>query len=92
MISREDRDAIIELAEAYGVKRILLFGSAALPSATTARDIDLGVEGINSHIYFTFYGDLMMRLSKPVDLIDLDTQSLFASLVRRDGVTLYAQS
>lgn len=92
MISSDDRDAIIELAKAYGAKKVLLFGSAALQNHTKARDIDLAVEGINSRLYFRFQGDLIMRLSSPVDLIDLSTKGLFCDLVRRDGVTLYAES
>lgn len=92
MISPEDRTVIIELAKAYRAKRVLLFGSASAPTGNEARDIDLGVEGVSNSIYFRFYGDLIMSLSKPVDLVDLDSAGLFGKLARRDGVTLYVES
>ncbi len=92
MISQQDSNAIIDIAKNYNVNRILLFGSSADPSVTDPHDIDLGVEGIPPEQYFRFYGDLMMRLSKPVDLVDLAQEGRFVSLVLRDGVQLYANS
>jgi predicted nucleotidyltransferase len=88
MISERDKTAIINLARRYGVGRILLFGSAA-DTTKEARDIDLAVEGLAGDKFFTFYGDLLFDLSKPVDLIDLTKDTKFNRLVAAEGVCLY---
>lgn len=88
MISEKDKKIIKELSEKYHVKKVLLFGSNADPSKE-GRDIDLAVEGINPKDFFKFYGRLMLRLSKPVDLIDLTETSKFTTLVREEGIPIY---
>lgn len=88
MISEEDRARIVELSTKYGVKRILLFGSAARADGD-ANDIDLGVAGISDRLFFKFYGDMIRSLSKPVDLVDLEDGSSFSRLVLREGIALY---
>jgi predicted nucleotidyltransferase len=88
MISEHDKLAIIDLARRYGVGRVLLFGSAADP-IREARDIDLAVEGLAADKFFTFYGDLLFGLSKPVDLIDLAKDTKFNRLVAAEGICLY---
>lgn len=89
MISPEDRETIVRLAQRHGVRRILLFGSSATESPAEAGDIDLAVEGVEPSRFFAFYGDLMFGLSKPVDLVDLGKQSRFTELVRREGIPVY---
>lgn len=88
MISPKDKSAILELAARYGATRVLLFGSSAGPDREGA-DIDLAVEGVAPEDFFAFYGELLFSLSKPVDLIDLSTDSKFSRLVRREGVPVY---
>jgi predicted nucleotidyltransferase len=88
MISEQDKTVIISLAKKYGVKAVLLFGSSAEPGSQ-ARDIDLGVEGIAPERFFDFYGKLIRRLSKPVDVVDLSKDTKFNRLVYRDGIRLY---
>ena len=58
MLSERDRLSIVELAEKYHAKRVLLFGSSAQPNRE-ARDIDIAVEGIPPGEFFRFYGDLI---------------------------------
>ena len=50
-------------------KRVLLFGSSL--NRRESRDIDIAVEGILPKDFFSYYGDLMLSLSKPVDIIDI---------------------
>ncbi len=88
MISETDRKIIRELSEKYHVKRVLLFGSSLDP-AKEGRDIDLAIEGIDPREFFDYYGDLMLKLSKPIDLIDLSETSKFVALVKKDGVPIY---
>jgi predicted nucleotidyltransferase len=87
MITDEEKQTIIRTAAKYHAKRVLLFGSA-LSSDKESRDIDIGVEGIEEKDFFTFYGELMCALSKPVDVIDLSITSRFSELVNREGIPL----
>ena len=88
MISETDKKIIREISRKYHVGRVLLFGSGMSPDKES-RDIDLAVEGISAKDFFSFYGDLMLSLSKPVDVIDLSQKSKFVTIVREEGVPLY---
>ena len=88
MISEEDKLKIIDLAKKYKISKILLFGSSANPHEES-NDIDLAVEGIPSSHFFKFYSELIFSLSKPVDLIDLNSSSRFNKIVASEGLLLY---
>ena len=88
MISEKDKKTIVEVSEKFHVKRVLLFGSSLDPSKES-HDIDLAVEGINPKEFFKYYGKLMLKLSKPVDLIDLAETSKFVTLVEKEGILIY---
>ena len=88
MISKRDKATIVDIARRYDVRQVLLFGSSADPKRQ-ADDIDLAVEGIVPEKFFSFYGELLFGLSKPVDLIDLSTDTKFNRLVYREGIRLY---
>jgi uncharacterized protein len=89
MISDTDKQIIEQLARKYHAKRVVLFGSSLSPSQEY-RDIDLAVEGIEEQDFYTFYGELLFALSKPVDIIDLSKKTRFIELILREGVPLYA--
>jgi uncharacterized protein len=89
MISDEDREIIEKTATKYHAKRVILFGSSLTPGKES-RDIDIAVEGIDDKDFFTFYGELLCTLSKPVDVVDLSTKSRFTELIQQEGVPLYA--
>jgi len=82
MITEADKKTIYELSKKYRAKRVLLFGSSA-DAKKVSRDIDIGVEGISPKDFFSYYGDLLLSLSKPVDLIDISGKSKFAVLHRK---------
>jgi predicted nucleotidyltransferase len=88
MISVDDSKTIRELAAKYSLKKVLLFGSAARQDSGY-RDIDLAVEGIRPQDFFRFYGELMSRLSVPVDLLDMSRPKRFSRIVYREGISLY---
>lgn len=88
MISEMDKKIIMELSEKYHVKRVLLFGSSLNPNIES-RDIDIAIEGINPADFFDYYGDLLLKLSKSVDVIDLSENSKFVTLVKKEGIPLY---
>jgi predicted nucleotidyltransferase len=88
MISESEKRTIREISKKYAVKRVLLFGSSIAPDKE-GRDIDLAVEGIAPEDFFKFYGDLMLKLSKPVDVVDLSGKSKFTRMIKREGLPLY---
>ena len=91
MISEQDKAKIIDLGRQYHVREIFLFGSSIGPNRR-AKDIDIGVAGIAPENFFNFYGDLLFELLKPIDLIDLSSNTKFNRLVYRDGIRLYGKS
>jgi predicted nucleotidyltransferase len=88
MLSKSDKSVIIDCAKKYNVAAIYLFGSS-LNSVAESRDIDLGVKGIKPALFFKFYGELMRKLSRPVDLVDLSHKTLFNTLVEKRGARIY---
>ena len=88
MVTYADKQKIREISERYRVKRVFLFGSGLHPEKK-GRDIDIGVEGISPADFFSYYGELMFALSKPVDIVDLSVPSKFVQLVRQEGTVIY---
>jgi predicted nucleotidyltransferase len=85
MITETDREIIETISAKYGAKRVILFGSS-LSADQESSDIDIAVEGIDGREFFTFYGELLFALSKPVDVVDLSTRSRFTELIKREAV------
>jgi predicted nucleotidyltransferase len=90
MISKIDKKLIAKISKRYNAKRVIMFGSSIFPHKKS-NDIDIGVEGIADNLFFRYYGDLLCSLSKPVDVIDLSTNSKFNTIIRREGQLLYGQ-
>ncbi|MEI6614697.1 MAG: nucleotidyltransferase domain-containing protein, partial [Chrysiogenales bacterium] len=88
MISESDKKIIQQFSKKYHLKRVLLFGSS-IDATRESRDIDIAVEGIAPQDFFKYYGDLLLSLSKPVDVIDLSETSRFVALVRKEGIPIY---
>jgi len=89
MITATDKKIIQEIARKYSASRVLLYGSA-LADAGEHRDIDIAVEGIADRDFYTFYGELLYALSKPVDVVDLSRKSKVVDLILKEGTPLYA--
>ncbi len=88
MITEDDKKTIREISEKYHAKRVLLFGSGLDPERES-RDIDIAVDGISPEDFYRYYGDLILSLSKPVDVIDISGTSKFIKLILQEGVLLY---
>jgi predicted nucleotidyltransferase len=89
MITDADKKTILEISGKYHAKRVLLFGSSLDPEEKESRDIDVAVEGISPKEFYRYYGDLMLSLSKPVDVIDISGTSKFVKLILQEGILLY---
>lgn len=88
MISEPDKQKIREVSKKYNAKRVLLFGSST-DGTRESRDIDIAVEGISPKDFFKYYGELMLKLAKPIDVVDLSGSSKFTRLIEQEGVLLY---
>ena len=88
MLSKHDEYEIKKIAKKYRAKKVILFGSN-LEKDTEARDIDLAIEGIDDSHFFKFYGELIDKLSKPVDIVDLKKKNLFNNIILAEGKILY---
>ncbi len=88
MIEEKDKRIIQDLSRKYRIKRVLLFGSS-LDKEKPSMDIDIAIEGISPKDFFKYYGDLLLQLSKPVDIVDLERSSKFISLIKKEGELLY---
>lgn len=88
MVAEIDKKIIQDISKKYHAKRVLLFGSS-LDDTRESHDIDIAVEGIPPKDFFKYYGDLMLKLSKPVDVIDLSETSKFIKLIQKEGRLLY---
>jgi len=89
MISEKEKQIILDLARKYHAARIFLFGSA-LSDVNESREIDIAVEGIEEKDFFSFYGELLCSLTKPVDVVDLSMKTKFIELILKEGISLYA--
>lgn len=90
MLAERDYSIISEFARKYRLKAVVLFGSSLKDQ--NANDIDLGIKGIEPRLFFDFYWDVYSRLSKPVDIINLDKGNSFTELVEKEGQLIYGST
>ena len=88
MITEKDKKIIRQISKKYRVERVLLFGSI-LDQKKSSNDIDIAVDGVSPKDFFKYYGDLLLQLSKPVDIIDLSVSSKLIKLIKQEGKILY---
>ena len=84
--SEEDRVALelaVSILKRYGAQSVYLFGSMAAGVARLDSDWDIGVEGLPSSAFFPALGELMDRMNRKVDLVELDDGSRFAGFLKQ---------
>ena len=88
MIPEKYKSIIIKCAKKYKVSSVILFGSSA--TSDTFNDIDIGIKGITPSQFFNFYGELIMDIPEPIDIVNLDEKNSFNKLVEQEGIKLYS--
>lgn len=88
MLTKYDKNVILRCAKKYRASSIFLFGSS-IEKGSKSNDIDLGVRGLQPQLFFRFYAELIKKLSKPIDLVDLSKPTLFNKLIEEEGVKIY---
>lgn len=87
MILKQDELKIKQIADKYSASKIILFGSSL--EKEESEDIDLAVAGVPDSKFFSFYGELIFNLSKPVDIVDLKNKNKFNDLIISNGKIIY---
>lgn len=82
---REDVEAAVEYLKSVGCSEVYLFGSLYTGQIHSGSDIDIAVRGLKPEVFFSVYGELMMRLKHSVDLVDLDLQEEFGKSLLKTG-------
>ncbi len=77
----------MKYAKKYNLSTVILFGSSV--ERDDANDIDIGIKGIERGHFFDFYGELLLSLSKRIDIVDLSKENSFNKLVEKEGIKLY---
>jgi predicted nucleotidyltransferase len=86
MLVMRDVEAILmkalAVAQGFGAKRLLLFGST-LENPATAHDLDLACEGVPGWKLFELASALERALGVPLDLVPLDPPTPFTRLIEK---------
>ena len=73
----------IRFLKKAGCKEVYLFGSLVKGNAKEDSDIDIAIRGLSPGYFFNIYGKLMSQMTHSVDLVDLDGNPRFATLLRK---------
>jgi len=82
---KADVKRAITILTGKGCKEIYLFGSLVHGDYSDISDIDIAVTGIPKGDFFEIFGELMMSLDHPVDLINLEKRTRFVDLLKAKG-------
>jgi predicted nucleotidyltransferase len=91
-ISQELKHAV-RVAQKHGVGKLYLVGSALHPGKKPPQDLDFAVADVPPGTFFKFYGELLLAVSRRVDLIDLSgARTKFKTIVLKEARLLYDKS
>ncbi len=82
---RTDVTRAIELSRSEGCHEVYIFGSVASGTPRAQSDLDIAVRGCPPERFYRLLGKLMVELTHPVDLIDLDLDRDVAEFLEREG-------
>jgi predicted nucleotidyltransferase len=89
MVSKEQISKCVEIAKRYGIRKLVLFGSA-YENPEQAKDIDLLASGVNSSSFFAMGTDMEKETGVRVDLIPMEPETRFVRYNLSYGKVLYA--
>jgi predicted nucleotidyltransferase len=82
-VTREHIETAKAIARRYGATRMVVFGSA-VDDPDNARDLDLGIDGVEGWTIWKLAAEIEHALDIPVDVIPLDPGP-FTDLVEKYG-------
>ena len=81
---------IIRSGKEFNVEKIVLFGSITDKERFTEHsDIDIGITGVKAEDFFKLYSRLSEGIDWAIDLIDLDEDPGFRSMILKKGEIIY---
>lgn len=81
---------IVDIGEEFNVEKIVLFGSITDKERFSEHsDIDIGVIGVKAEDFFKMYSRLSDRIDWAIDLIDLDENPKFKTMILAKGEIIY---
>jgi len=82
---RKDIEKATKLLKNEGCEAVYLFGSMVTGKIHEDSDIDIGVRGFPSGIFFKIYSRLYFDFDNKIDLVDFDTNEDFYSMLNEIG-------
>ncbi len=82
---RSELPRAVAILRQWGAREVYLFGSYATGASHPASDIDIATIGLPKNRFFAAYGQLLMELSKPFDLIGLDYDNPISRSVHEEA-------
>lgn len=86
---RSDVEKAIYILTAEGCYEIYLFGSLVNGKPSPKSDIDLAVKGLRDSVFFEVLGKSLVTLDHPVDLLSLEDENRFVTLLKKRGELLH---
>ena len=81
----DDINKAIRILKEIGFTELYIFGSVVNKSYDDKSDIDFAVKGIPDNKYFYAIGKLDMELSHRFDLVNLDKDSYFNEILKKNS-------
>jgi predicted nucleotidyltransferase len=78
----------VAVLRAGGCREVYVFGSVADGRAGPGSDIDFGVRGCPPGQFYALQGKLLLTLSRPADLVDLDVDADLTAFLEREAVSV----
>jgi predicted nucleotidyltransferase len=78
----------VAIARKFGVKRLILFGSAA-ESPESARDLDIACDGVDGWKLFELGAKIEEEIGIPVDIVPLQPANRFTEYIAKKGRVIY---
>ena len=89
-VTKEEIREIVSVLCQYGAEKIYLFGSCATGEAREGSDIDIAVDGMEAEVFFKAFGEILLRMGKDVDLIDLsEAKRTIRNRIEKEGRVIY---
>ncbi len=82
---RNDVEKAVEILLNAGCDEVYLFGSIVDGTSTQYSDIDIAARGIPPQNFFNIYGKLILNLDHPVELISIENDNRFSSMLLKEG-------
>ena len=83
--TRRDVELAVRILRKEGAREVYVFGSAAEGDLRPGSDIDLAVRGLPPERFFPAMGEVGFAVSRPIDLVDLDSSADFADFLSHEG-------